>query len=177
MQGFLDTLTENKEPMIEVTAGFPEVTIQYLQWADGSVEPQKLQTVVVSTQHAKPPKPMHRKEVAGYINPNAAAPSMEETSKLLVEAVAEKTMVEITLRNLYDDFTQVHINSSGKFLTGGPEGMFILDVYGRWDAHESGAFSGKHATKAGTSVAYIYPQTTKSVVKSGLCKCALVQQP
>merc|ERR1712018_641631 len=49
--------------------GKTQVTIQYLQRADGSVEPQKIHTVVISTQHAEPSKATRCKEVAGYTGP------------------------------------------------------------------------------------------------------------
>merc|ERR1712054_634637 len=58
-----------------------QVTIQYLQKADGSVEPQKIHTVVISTQHAEPLKATRTKECAGYTGPEMTAPSMEEMNK------------------------------------------------------------------------------------------------
>jgi len=70
--------------------GKTQVTIQYLQKADGSVEPQKIHTVVISTQHAEPSKATRSKEVAGYAGPDAVAPSMEEMNKLIVEEVVKK---------------------------------------------------------------------------------------
>ena len=47
--------------------GKTQVTIEYLQHADGSVEPKKLHTIVISTQHAEPLKATRREEVAGYV--------------------------------------------------------------------------------------------------------------
>merc|ERR1712087_232107 len=153
--------------------GKTQVTIEYLQRADGSVEPQKIHTVVISTQHAEPSKATRRKEVAGYTGPDATAPSMEEMNKLIVEEVVKKTLQEIILKNgkpaitLFGDHTHLYINPSGKFIIG--------DTYGGWGAHGGGAFSGKDPTKVDRSAAYICRQTAKSVVKSGLCKRALVQ--
>merc|ERR1712214_201942 len=152
--------------------GKTQVTIEYLQRADGSVEPQKIHTVVISTQHAEPLKATRRKEVAGYNGPDATAPSMEEMNKLIVEEVVKKTLAEITLKSgkpaltLFGDFTHLHINPSGKI---------IIDTCGGWGAHGGGAFSGKDPTKVDRSAAYICRQMAKSVVKSGLCKHALVQ--
>merc|ERR1712232_1030555 len=71
--------------------GKTQVTIEYLQKADGSVEPKKIHTVVISTQHAEPSKATRRKEVAGYTGDDATAPSMEEMNKLIVEHVVKKT--------------------------------------------------------------------------------------
>merc|ERR1712125_79130 len=168
--------------------GKTQVTIQYLQREDGSVEPQKIHTVVISTQHAEPLKATRSKECAGYTGPDATAPSMEEMNKLIVEEVVKKTLEEITLKNgkpaltLFGDHTHMYINPSGKFIIGGPQGdagltgrKIIIDTYGGWGAHGGGAFSGKDPTKVDRSAAYICRQMAKSVVKSGLSKRALVQ--
>merc|ERR1712164_208039 len=168
--------------------GKTQVTIEYVQKADGSVEPRKIHTVVISTQHAEPLKATRRAEVAGYTGPDATAPSMDEMNKLIVEEVIKKTLEEITLKNgkpaltLYGSHTHLHINPSGKFIIGGPQGdagltgrKIIIDTYGGWGAHGGGAFSGKDPTKVDRSAAYICRQMAKSVVKSGLCKRALVQ--
>merc|ERR1711881_577642 len=168
--------------------GKTQVTIEYLQKSDGSVEPKKIHTVVISTQHAEPSKATRRKEVAGYTGPDATAPSMEDMNKLIEEKVTKKTLEEIKLKNgkpaltLYGSHTHLHINPSGKFIIGGPQGdagptgrKIIIDTYGGWGAHGGGAFSGKDPTKVDRSAAYIFRQMAKSVVKSGLCKRALVQ--
>ena len=57
--------------------GKTQVTNEYLQKADGSVEPLKIHTVVISTQHAEPMKATRCKEVSSYTGPDATAPSME----------------------------------------------------------------------------------------------------
>merc|ERR1712185_355708 len=168
--------------------GKTQVTIEYLQKADGSVEPQKIHTVVISTQHAEPLKAVRSKECAGYTGPEMTAPSMEDMNKLIVEEVIKETLKEITLKNgqpaltLFGDHTHLHINPSGKFIIGGPQGdagltgrKIIIDTYGGWGAHGGGAFSGKDPTKVDRSAAYICRQMAKSVVKSGLSKRALVQ--
>merc|ERR1711941_50669 len=74
--------------------GKTQVTIQYLQKLDGSVEPQKIHTVVISTQHAEPLRATRRKEVAGYTGADETAPSMEEMNRLIVEEVVKKTLEE-----------------------------------------------------------------------------------
>merc|ERR1711913_102681 len=79
--------------------GKTQVTIEYLQKADGSVEPQKIHTVVISTQHAEPSEAVRSKECAGYSGPEQTAPSMEEMNKLIVEEVVKATLQEITLKN------------------------------------------------------------------------------
>jgi S-adenosylmethionine synthetase len=168
--------------------GKTQVTIEYLQKADGSVEPLKIHTVVISTQHAEPLKAVRTKECAGYSGPEMTAPSMDDMNKQIVEKVIKETLKEITLKSgkpaltLFGDHTHLHINPSGKFIIGGPQGdagltgrKIIIDTYGGWGAHGGGAFSGKDPTKVDRSAAYICRQMAKSVVKSGLCKRALVQ--
>merc|ERR1712138_315809 len=168
--------------------GKTQVTIEYLQKEDGSVEPQKIHTVLISTQHAEPSKAVRTKECAGYTGPEMTAPSMEDMNKAIVEDVVKATLKEIILKNgqpaitLFGDHTHLHINPSGKFIIGGPQGdagltgrKIIIDTYGGWGAHGGGAFSGKDPTKVDRSAAYICRQMAKSVVKSGLCKRALVQ--
>jgi len=169
--------------------GKTQVTIQYKQKADGSVEPLKIHTVVISTQHAEPLKATRCKEVAGYTGPDATAPSMEDMNKQIVEKVVKATLQEIKLKNgstamtlFSDDSTHLYINPSGKFIIGGPQGdagltgrKIIIDTYGGWGAHGGGAFSGKDPTKVDRSAAYICRQMAKSIVKGGLAKRALVQ--
>merc|ERR1712014_280197 len=98
--------------------GKTQVTIQYKQKADGSVEPLKIHTVVISTQHAEPLKATRCKEVAGYTGPDATAPSMEDMNKSIVENVVKRTLKGITLKNgqsaltLFGDHTHLYINPS-----------------------------------------------------------------
>merc|ERR1712176_1302498 len=133
-------------------------------------------------------KAVRTKECAGYSGPEMTAPSMEEMNKLIVEKVIKETLQEIILKNgqpaltLFGDFTHLHINPSGKFIIGGPQGdagltgrKSIIDTYGGWGAHGGGAFSGEDPTKVDRSAAYICRQMAKSIVKSGLSKRALVQ--
>merc|ERR1711878_174280 len=151
-------------------------------------EPQKIHTVVISTQHAEPLKATRKKEVEGYDGADETAPSMEEMNKMIVDEVVKKTLRDIKLKNgdaaitLFGDHTHLYINPSGKFISGGPQGdagltgrKIIIDTYGGWGAHGGGAFSGKDPTKVDRSAAYICRQMAKSIVKSGLSKRALVQ--
>jgi len=168
--------------------GKTQVTIEYTQKPDGSVEPKKIHTVVISTQHAEPLKAVRSKECGGYSGEEMTAPSMEDMNKLIVENVVKRTLKSITLKNgetaltLFGDHTHLYINPSGKFIIGGPQGdagltgrKIIIDTYGGWGAHGGGAFSGKDPTKVDRSAAYICRQMAKSIVKSGLSKRALVQ--
>merc|ERR1712070_347105 len=124
----------------------------------------------------------------GYKGEEMGAPSMEDMNKSIVENVVKRTLKGITLKNgqtaltLFGDHTHLHINPSGKFIIGGPQGdagltgrKIIIDTYGGWGAHGGGAFSGKDPTKVDRSAAYACRWMAKSVVKAGLCKRALVQ--
>merc|ERR1711966_611649 len=175
--------------------GKTQVTIAYDQHADGSVVPTKIHTVLISTQHAEPSKAKRTAEQDGkdnrpaYTGEEQIAPSMAEMNNLIHDHVIVKTLESITLKNgksalsLYNkDDCHVHLNPSGKFIIGGPQGdagltgrKIIIDTYGGWGAHGGGAFSGKDPTKVDRSAAYACRQMAKSVVKSGLCKRALVQ--
>merc|ERR1712169_172627 len=116
------------------------------------------------------------------------APSMEEMNKLIVEHVIKATLREIILKNgqpaitLFGDHTHLHINPSGKFIIGGPQGdagltgrKIIIDTYGGWGAHGGGAFSGKDPSKVDRSAAYAARWIAKSLVAAGLANRALVQ--
>merc|ERR1712188_363776 len=108
--------------------GKTQVTIEYLQNDDGSVEPLKIHTVVISTQHAEPSKAKRTEEVAGYKGREDIAPSMKDMNDLIVKEVIVKCLEEVILKNgrpalsLYGDHTHLHINPSGKFIIGGPQG-------------------------------------------------------
>jgi len=175
--------------------GKTQVTIVYKQHTDGSVEPLSIHTVVISTQHAEPLKQKRTEEQPGtdnrgkYEGAEMIAPSMEEMNELIHDKVIVATLDGITLKNgkpatsIYDRKTcNLHINPSGKFIIGGPQGdagltgrKIIIDTYGGWGAHGGGAFSGKDPTKVDRSAAYACRWMAKSVVKAGLCKRALVQ--
>jgi len=175
--------------------GKTQVTIEYTQHEDGSVEPIKIHTVVISTQHAEPSKAKRTEEQNGndnrpaYTGDEQLAPTMEEMNELIHEHVIKATLESIKLKNgkpassIYDrDTCNLHINPSGKFIIGGPQGdagltgrKIIIDTYGGWGAHGGGAFSGKDPTKVDRSAAYACRWMAKSVVKAGLCKRACVQ--
>merc|ERR1712106_156973 len=151
-------------------------------------EPQKIHTVLISTQHAEPLKAVRSKECADYSGPEMTAPSMEDMNKAIVEDVVKATLKDIILKNgqsaltLFGDHTHLHINPSGKFIIGGPQGdagltgrKIIIDTYGGWGAHGGGAFSGKDPTKVDRSAAYYCRWIAKSLVAAGKCKRCLVQ--
>jgi S-adenosylmethionine synthetase len=135
-----------------------QVTVEYKKQG-GAVIPQRVHTVVISTQHAE--------DVTN-----------EEIRKGLMEQIIKKVIPEKYL----DDKTVFHLNPSGRFVIGGPQGdagltgrKIIIDTYGGWGAHGGGAFSGKDPTKVDRSGAYAARWIAKSVVHAGLAARALVQ--
>merc|ERR1712071_81800 len=124
-----------------------------------------------------------------YKGEEEIAPSMAEMNELIHDHVIVKTLDSITLKNgktalsIYNrDDCHVHLNPSGKFIIGGPQGdagltgrKIIIDTYGGWGAHGGGAFSGKDPTKVARSAASACRWMAKSVVAAGLSKRACVQ--
>merc|ERR1712003_85285 len=143
--------------------GKTQVTIEYTQHSDGSVTPINIHTVVISTQHAEPSAAKRTEEQNGddhrekYTGEEQIAPTMAEMNDLIHEHVIVETLKSITLKSgesaltIYDkEKCNLHINPSGKFIIGGPQGdagltgrKIIIDTYGGWGAHGGGAFSGK----------------------------------
>ncbi|KGR14368.1 S-adenosylmethionine synthase [Candida albicans P57072] len=135
-----------------------QVTIEY-EKDGGAVIPKRVDTIVISTQHAE--------EI-----------TTENLRKEIIEHVIKKVIPE----HLLDDKTIYHIQPSGRFVIGGPQGdagltgrKIIVDTYGGWGAHGGGAFSGKDFSKVDRSAAYAARWVAKSLVTAGLAKRALVQ--
>ncbi|XP_065835291.1 methionine--tRNA ligase, cytoplasmic-like [Oscarella lobularis] len=135
-----------------------QVTIEYK--ADGgAVVPLRVHTVVISVQHS----------------PDVL---MEQMKKDLKEHVIQHVVPSKYL----DDRTIYHLQPSGKFVIGGPQGdagvtgrKIIVDTYGGWGAHGGGAFSGKDPTKVDRSGAYAARWVAKSLVAAKLCRRVLLQ--
>jgi len=135
-----------------------QVTVEYRD-ENGAMVPLRVHTIVISTQHA----------------PNV---SNEEIRKTLYEKVIKVVVPEKYL----DDKVILHLNPSGRFVIGGPQGdagttgrKIIVDTYGGWGAHGGGAFSGKDPSKVDRSAAYAARWVAKSIVASGLARRCLVQ--
>ncbi|XP_022654989.1 S-adenosylmethionine synthase-like [Varroa jacobsoni] len=135
-----------------------QVTCEY-RFKAGRTVPQRVHTVVVSTQH------------------NASI-SLEDLRK----QVYEKVIKAVISPHMIDNNTIVHINPCGRFEQGGPMGdagltgrKIIVDTYGGWGAHGGGAFSGKDPTKVDRSAAYAARWVAKSLVKAGVVSRCLVQ--
>jgi len=135
-----------------------QVTVEYKR-DNGAVIPQRVHTVVISTQHAE-------------------SVSNEELRQGLMEHVIKAVIPA----KYIDSNTIFHLNPSGRFVIGGPQGdagvtgrKIIVDTYGGWGAHGGGAFSGKDPSKVDRSGAYAARWIAKSLVAAGLCKRCLVQ--
>ena len=142
-----------------------QVTIEY---SDDNV-PQRIDTIVVSTQHDDfaPEAEMLAKIKADIIS-------------IVIPRVKEKLKPE--LQGLFNDQITYHINPTGKFVIGGPHGdtgltgrKIIVDTYGGKGAHGGGAFSGKDPSKVDRSAAYATRHIAKNLVAAGLCDEVLVQ--
>ncbi|KKK13676.1 S-adenosylmethionine synthetase [Aspergillus rambellii] len=108
--------------------------------------------------------------------------SDDVTTEELRAVIKEKIIKKVIPAELLDDRTVYHIQPSGRFVIGGPQGdagltgrKIIVDTYGGWGAHGGGAFSGKDYSKVDRSAAYVGRWIAKSLVNAGLARRALVQ--
>jgi S-adenosylmethionine synthetase len=123
-------------------------------------EPTKLTTVVLSTQHG---------------------PEWSENHKGLKEAVT-KYIIKPVLGNWWNDEIEVHVNPTGKFEIGGPQGdcgltgrKIIVDTYGGRGRHGGGSFSGKDPSKVDRSAAYMARYIAKNIVAADLADICEIQ--
>merc|ERR1711865_307863 len=164
MFGYATDETEEMMPLTHSLAtgiGYKltQVRIEYKKNKDGSMCPLRVHTIVISTQH----DPAYTQEQLG-------------------KDLKEKVIKSVVPAKYLDDKTIYHMNPSGLFTIGGPEGdggltgrKIIIDTYGGWGAHGGGAFSGKDPTKVDRSAAYYCRWIAKSLVAAKLCRRALVQ--
>ncbi len=142
-----------------------QVTIEY---GDDN-KPQRIDTIVISTQHDDfaEEKAMQAKIKADVVN-------------ILIPRIKAKLSTE--LQALFTDSITYHVNPTGKFVIGGPHGdtgltgrKIIVDTYGGKGAHGGGAFSGKDPSKVDRSAAYATRHIAKNLVAAGVCSEILVQ--
>ncbi len=132
-----------------------QVTVEY----DDNDQPQRVDTVVISTQH------------------DDAA-----DNEIIHREVIEKVIKEVIPADLLDEQTKYYINPTGRFVIGGPQGdagltgrKIIVDTYGGYARHGGGAFSGKDATKVDRSASYAARYIAKNIVAAKLAKKVEVQ--
>ena len=143
-----------------------QVTVEY---SDEGV-PQRIDTIVVSTQHDEfdADEPMLAKIKDDVIN-------------ILIPRVKEQIHSQKVLA-LFNDHIKYYVNPTGKFVIGGPHGdtgltgrKIIVDTYGGKGAHGGGAFSGKDSSKVDRSAAYAARHIAKNMVAAGVADEMLVQ--
>ena len=134
--------------------GKSQVSVEY----DGS-KPVRIDTVVISTQHGP-----------------------EATAAQLREEIIEHIIKPVLPVELLDAKTKYHINPTGRFVVGGPQGdcgltgrKIIVDTYGGMGRHGGGAFSGKDPTKVDRSACYMARYIAKNVVAAGLADRVEIQ--
>ncbi len=131
-----------------------QITVKY---EDDKIK--AIDTVVLSTQHSE-----------------------GATQKQVQEFIMDELVKEVLPQNLINKDTKFHINPTGRFVIGGPQGdcgltgrKIIVDTYGGYGAHGGGAFSGKDSTKVDRSAAYASRNIAKTMVASGAMSKCLVQ--
>jgi len=135
-----------------------QVTVEY-ENDNGAMVPKRVHTVVISTQHSE-----------------------EVTNEFIRKELLEKIIKVAIPKEYLDDKVIYHLNPSGRFVIGGPQGdagttgrKIIIDTYGGWGAHGGGAFSGKDPSKVDRSAAYLCRWVAKSLVAAKLARRVLVQ--
>ncbi|MBR6132509.1 MAG: methionine adenosyltransferase [Bacteroidales bacterium] len=138
-----------------------QVTVQY----SDAGKPERIDTIVVSTQH----------------DPDVEQEQIRaDIEKILLPRVVKR--LPKATQKLFGKNVKLFVNPTGKFVIGGPHGdtgltgrKIIVDTYGGRGAHGGGAFSGKDASKVDRSAAYATRHIAKNLVAAGLCDEALVQ--
>jgi S-adenosylmethionine synthetase len=133
--------------------GKSQVTVEYV---DG--RPFRVHTVVIAAQH----------------NPDVDYDTLRE-------AIVEKVIMDVIPKEMLDKDTQYFINTTGRFVIGGPLGdcgltgrKIIMDTYGGFGYHGGGAFSGKDPSKVDRSASYMCRYIAKNIVAAGLAeKCEI----
>ena len=135
--------------------GKVQVTVEY----DEDDKPRRIDTIVVSTQHAED---VELAQIEKDIKTHVIYPTVDKA--------------------LLDEETKFYINPTGRFVIGGPQGdagltgrKIIVDTYGGYARHGGGCFSGKDPTKVDRSAAYAARYVAKNIVAAGLAKQCEVQ--
>jgi S-adenosylmethionine synthetase len=142
-----------------------QVTIEY---GDDN-RPQRIDTIVISTQHddfAKDAKMLQQIK--------------DDVINIVIPRIKKKLPKRV--QKLFGGDIKYHVNPTGKFVIGGPHGdtgltgrKIIVDTYGGKGAHGGGAFSGKDPSKVDRSAAYATRHIAKNLVAAGVCDEVLVQ--
>ena len=155
---------ENKEITYLRPDSKSQVTVEYSK----DNKPQKIKTIVISTQHDE----FDEEEVM-------LSKIKNDIHSILIPRILKKYPKYI---EFFNDEIEYFINPTGKFVIGGPHGdtgltgrKIIVDTYGGKGAHGGGAFSGKDPSKVDRSAAYAARHVAKNLVAAGVCTECLVQ--
>ncbi|MFD1771396.1 methionine adenosyltransferase [Sphingobacterium suaedae] len=156
---------ENKEITYLRPDAKSQVTLEY----SDDHKPQRIDTIVISTQHDDFDS-----------EPAMLAKITEDIKNILIPRV--KAQLKPELQALFSEKIKFHVNPTGKFVIGGPHGdtgltgrKIIVDTYGGKGAHGGGAFSGKDPSKVDRSAAYATRHIAKNLVAAGVADEILVQ--
>lgn len=167
----------------------PDAKSQFTIEYDDNNHPERVHTIVVSTQHDE----FVAEELGNMSYSEAVARFGQEKVDEAMHAKIEKDVREILLprvksviephtASLFKDGFILHVNPTGKFVIGGPHGdtgltgrKIIVDTYGGKGAHGGGAFSGKDPSKVDRSAAYAARYIAKNMVAAGVAEEMLVQ--
>ena len=155
---------ENKEITYLRPDSKSQVTVEYSE----DNKPQKIKTIVISTQHDE----FDKEEVM-------LSKIKNDIHSILIPRILKKYPKYI---EFFNDEIEYFINPTGKFVIGGPHGdtgltgrKIIVDTYGGKGAHGGGAFSGKDPSKVDRSAAYAARHVAKNLVAAEVCNECLVQ--
>jgi len=134
--------------------GKSQVTVEYIDW-----EPVKVRAVVIAAQH-----------------------DPDVDYETLREAIIEEVIHKVIPSEMIDEKTEYYINTTGRFVIGGPMAdcgltgrKIIMDTYGGFGYHGGGCFSGKDPTKVDRSASYMCRYVAKNIVAAGLAKRCEIQ--
>ncbi len=122
-------------------------------------KPVRVDSVVISTQHSEAVK-----------------------TKVLRDAIIEQVILPVLPKTMSDEKTKFHINPTGRFVVGGPQGdsgltgrKIIVDTYGGMGHHGGGAFSGKDPSKVDRSASYMARYIAKNLIAAGVAERCEIQ--
>ena len=155
-----------------------QVTVEY----SDEVVPQRIDTIVVSTQHDEFVKPVDDTEKAQLEADAKMVARIEVDVKQILMPRVIASIKSDSVKALFKDGIKYYVNPTGKFVIGGPHGdsgltgrKIIVDTYGGKGAHGGGAFSGKDPSKVDRSAAYAARHIAKNMVAAGVADEMLVQ--
>lgn len=154
-----------------------QVTIEY----NDDKQPQRIHTIVISTQHDDFVKPLSDSDSdVAAADEKMLSIIRNDIKNILIPRVVAK--LDAKTQKLFDTEYNMYVNPTGKFVIGGPHGdtgltgrKIIVDTYGGKAPHGGGAFSGKDPSKVDRSAAYAARHIAKNMVAAGVADEILIQ--